>query len=492
MLLNGILLTPILCLPLLALARSRRQLHGIHVVGALVLMVLTLFAGWQTAWNGTLQSERILSLYCDAFTALMLLIIGVVGFFISLYTVEYLNRELHAGDEGIGRLRIFYLLIHSFFFAMLLCVLSANMGVMWIAMEATTLASAFLVGFHTSKRSMEAAWKYMTICSVGIALAMLGVVFLHLSAAALTGLPGYRELNWAFLYSCGAQLNPAVVKLAMIFGLIGFGTKAGLAPMHTWLPDAHSEAPSSVSALLSGVLLNTAVYCLVRLHAISARCIGPAYSGRLLMIFGVLSVIIAAIFILTQRDYKRLLAYSSVEHMGLICLGFGFFSPASVAAVLFHMLNHSVTKTFMFLASGRILQRYGTKEIHRVKGVIQTLPVTGTVFLLGIFAITGFPPFGIFFSKLALLMAIFKGGALWLGIALVALLGLVFAGFAITLLRMVYGPVPERVKDKTPEGLLTRTALISLMTLAVVLGVCMPPILSVLIRQAATVILGGA
>lgn len=492
MVLNAVLFTPVAALPLLALARSRKQMHGIHVAAAFVLMLLALWTAAQTAALKVMESSFPFPLYIDGFSGLMVLIIGVMGFLVSLYTVEYLNREEAHEELDVNRVRLFYLLLNGFFAAMLLCVLSVNVGIMWIAMEATTLSSVFLVGFHYNKRSMEAAWKYMTICSVGIALALLAVVFLHLSASALTGLPDYRELNWVFLYNTAKELDPGVLKLAMVFALVGFGTKAGLAPMHTWLPDAHSEAPSPVSALLSGVLLNSSVYCLVRFHAISAQCVGPAYSGRLLMLFGFMSVAVAAVFILTQRDYKRLLAYSSIEHMGLICLGMGFFSPASVAAVLFHTVNHSITKIMMFLASGRILQRYGTKEIHRVRGVIRALPVTGTVFLLGIFGITGFPPFGIFFSKLALLLAMFRGGFLWGGILLVVLLSLVFVGFAVTLLRMVYGEVPERGRGTEPEGPLTRLVLVLLLVLAVWIGFHMPDTLAVLIHNATRMILGGA
>ena len=280
--------------------------------------------------------------------------------------------------------------MHSFLFTMVLALSVKNMGIMWIAIEATTLASAFLVGFYNHKHALEAAWKYVIICSVGIAIALLGIIFLHLSSIDV--LKSQQFLDWTALYDNAKSLKSSIARFAFIFILIGFGTKAGLAPMHTWLPDAHSQAPSPISALLSGVLLNSAMYAIFRTTAIVNRNLGGSvYTGRLLMAVGILSMLTAAIFILTQKDYKRLLAYSSIEHMGIIAVSLGIFTPLSVFGALLHMINHSLTKSMLFLSSGNILQKYNTKQIRKIKGVLKLLPVSGTAFLLGLFAIAGTP-----------------------------------------------------------------------------------------------------
>ena len=265
--------------------------------------------------------------YVDSLSIIVLDIVLVIGFIVSIYSVGYLRMEIKDGKMGASRLGLYYILVYAFLFTMILALTVNNMGVMWIAIEATTLASVFLVGFQNDKHSLEAAWKYVMICSVGIAIALLGIILLHLSS--INVLKSGDLLEWTALYANAAALKQPIARLAFLFILVGFGTKAGLAPMHTWLPDAHSQAPSPISALLSGVLLNSAMYGIVRVVAIVNRNLGSSeYTGRLLIASGLLSILTAAVFLLTQKDYKRLLAYSSVEHMGIIAIAIGAFYTA--------------------------------------------------------------------------------------------------------------------------------------------------------------------
>jgi hydrogenase-4 component F len=372
---------------------------------------------------------------------------------------------------------------------MVLVMTVRSMGMMWVAVEATTLASVFLVGFYGDQHAIEAAWKYIIICSVGIAIAMLGIVFLHIASIDVLDKGSY--LNWTALYENAEKLNKPMCRLAFIFLLVGFGTKAGLAPMHTWLPDAHSQAPSPVSALLSGVLLNTAMYGIIRSVAIFNKTLGDSrFTGTLLVASGLLSIVTAAVFIFMQKDFKRLLAYSSIEHMGIIALALGVFTPLSVFGALFHMINHSITKSMLFLTSGSLLHKYKTKQIDRITGVLKLLPVSGTVFFLGLLAIAGTPPFGVFASELSVLKALFDDDRLLTGILTAILLALVFAGMAYTIFEMFLGDPPPGTKAGEYD-IVGLACLILLMSVALAFGLFMPVELKALLESAAQIVMGG-
>ncbi|HWQ30115.1 MAG TPA: hydrogenase 4 subunit F, partial [Negativicutes bacterium] len=422
-------------------------------------------------------------------TVIILDIVLLIGFMASIYSIEYMEEEIHTGKLAPGRLKVFYVLMHSFIFTMVLALTVKNMGIMWVAIEATTLASAFLVGLTNDKYSLEAAWKYVIICSVGIAVALLGITLLHLSSIGV--LKNSQFLDWTALYNNAAALKSSICRLAFIFILVGFGTKAGLAPMHTWLPDAHSQAPSPISALLSGVLLNSAMYGIIRTVAIVNRNLGDSeYTGRLLIAVGLLSITAAAIFILTQKDYKRLLAYSSIEHMGIIAVAIGIFTPISVFGALLHMINHSLTKSMLFLSAGSILQKYDTKQISRISGVLKALPVTGMVFLLGLFAIAGTPPFSVFSSELSVIAAMFQSDRFLLGMGVAVLLAVVFAGIAATMFKMFYGTPGEDIKPGEDNIPGTVCAVILLVMISAT-GLFMPEGLKNLITNAQNIIIGG-
>jgi len=365
-------------------------------------------------------------LYADALSGVTLLVIAFVGFTAVLYSIGYLREDIRAGNGGggerAGRLRLYYTLMNLFLFSMLVVPVTNSLGVLWIAIEGTTLASLFLVSFYETREALEAAWKYVIVGSVGIALGLFGTILTYHSAVRVLGTS--YDLNWSLLVRVASQLNPEVMRLALLFILVGYGTKAGLAPMHTWLPDAHSEAPSPISALLSGVLLNCAMYAILRFYALATPSLGRPYPNALLLGFGLLSLLVATLFIFRQHDYKRLLAYSSVEHMGIVAVGVAFGGVLGLTGALWQLINHAVAKSLMFFASGHVLLRYGTKEIAQVPGVVRVLPVTGSMLVLGGLALTGTPPFGIFASELTIFAAGFRNGhapAATIAVALIAL-----------------------------------------------------------------------
>lgn len=486
----GVLLLaiPVIAVLLFLIFKADKTLHIISVASSSVLIIAAAFitrkvmlSGVATALDGFF--------YVDSLSIIVLDIVLIIGLMASVYSVGYMNEEIRHGKLVAGRLRFYYVFMYSFIFAMVLALTVKNMGIMWIAIEATTLASVFLVGFYNDRYALEAAWKYVIICSVGIAVALLGIVLLHLSS--INVLENSEFLDWVALYNNAGALNSGVARFAFIFILVGFGTKAGLAPMHTWLPDAHSQAPSPISALLSGVLLNSAMYGIIRSVAIVNRSLGSSvFTGRLLIAFGFLSIATAAVFILTQKDYKRLLAYSSIEHMGIIAVAIGAFTPLSVFGGLFHMINHSLTKSMLFFSSGNILQKYNTKHISRIKGVLKVLPVSGTVFLLGLFAIAGTPPFSVFSSEFSVVAALFAGKSFLLGAVLVLLLAAVFAGIAVALFSMFHGQADgQQVRGEI--NIAGTVCIAALFVTVALMGLFMPEGLKELISNAQRIVTGG-
>jgi hydrogenase-4 component F len=409
----------------------------------------------------------------------------------SVYSVGYLEEEVKNGELSRKRFRTYYILMYSFIFTIIFALVVKNIGVMWIAIEATTLASVFLVGFHNGKNALEAAWKYIIICSVGIAIALLGIIFLQISSG--DALQGSQYLDWTALYNNATSLNGSTLRLAFIFILIGFGTKAGLAPMHTWLPDAHSQAPSPISALLSGVLLNGAMYGIIRTVAIVNKSFGSSiFTGRILIAVGILSIVTAAIFIITQKDYKRLLAYSSIEHMGIIAVAIGVFTPLAVFGALLHMINHSFTKAMLFLSSGNVLQKYKTKEISKVKGMLKLLPVTGIVFLLGLFAIAGTPPFSVFTSELLVISSVFQNNNFLVGALIIILLAVIFTGIALTMFKTFFGNDTTEGIKKGEINIPGVVVIVTLFVAIAVTGIFIPNAIKTLIENAASIVTGGA
>ncbi len=459
---------PLAAALLTALPLPRRGRHGVGVAAGIALL-LSAVAVFVSIGDAPLRGLRGY-LFADAVSGFFLLVVGVVGAAVTAYLPAYLDAEAaqRPGQQRLGR---FYALIFLFLFAVSVVCLTDNLGLLWVGIEATTLASAFLVAHSRSREALEAAWKYLILCSVGIAFAFLGTILVYGSAARLLASP---TLAWQSLMDLAPQFNPQLMRLGFVFVLIGYGTKVGLAPLHTWLPDAHSQAPSPVSALLSGLLLNCSFYGLLRYHSLASRTLGPDFSGNLLLAMGLLSLAVALPFIVVQRDFKRLLAYSSVEHMGVIAVGFGLGGGAAFGALL-HLLNHSLTKTLLFLSGGAIQLTYGSRKIRDVHGLLGSLPVTGMVFLLGGLALTGLPPFGIFLSELYILKGGLEAGRVWPALTFLILLVAIFVGFAAHLLRMCFGSAPAGVTP--PRGRTLQWIPAALLGLAVVPGLHVPEFL---------------
>ncbi len=428
-------------------------------------------------------------LFVDSFGALMLALIAFVGLAATLYSAAYMRHELATGHVTARQVLYYHLWFHLFQLSMVAAVVVDNLGFLWVAIEATTLVSAILVGFYNRRTSLEAAWKYVILCGAGIAFALLGLILLY-HAGVQAGLSPAAALDWTRLLDAAPRLNPALVRLAFALALVGFGTKAGLAPMHSWLPDAHSQAPSPVSAVLSGVLLNTALYAVLRLYMVARRALGPGFPNGVLLTFGLMSLLVAGLFILVQRDFKRLLAYSSVEHMGLICIGIGLGGPVGLFGAVLHMVGHSLTKSLLFFTAGNLGHRYHTYRMDRIRGALHTLPVTGPMLVAGTLVITGMPPGGLFLSEFSIVAAGFATGRAWAGVLVLAGIALAFAGMMLHLKEMALGLAPAGLPTGERYTWATAPLLLALVP-ALLIGLWLPPGLTGLIRQVAGLLGGG-
>src|SRR3990170_7721680 len=455
--------------------------HGISkyisIAGSFIALVYNIYLNYNIYTYKTIQGFNNF-FYVDALTILTTQIVTIVAFAASLYSAGYMEAELHWGKISEKKLQWYYFLMHMFIFTMLLVCVLNNLGVMWVAIEGTTLATTFLVGFYNGKQHQEAAWKYIILCSVGITLALFGVILTYHSAKGVLGEIGYA-LNWSDLRTVADKFEPHLMKLAFLFILVGYGTKAGLAPMHTWLPDAHSQAPSPISALFSGVLINCSMYGIIRYHILTSKCVGSDYSCTLLMIFGLISIIVSVPFILIQKDYKRLLAFSSVEHIGVIALGIGFGGMYSVYGAELHTFNHAVTKALLFFCAGNLFLKYHTTEMERIRGAIRTTPITGIILIIGVFAITGTPPFNIFVSEFMVLADGFASGNAFIIIfssLLVVCITLIFIGYIYNIFKMIFGVSPEAI----PKGEISKftiAAMCFLLVFVLVISFYVPPLL---------------
>lgn len=441
-----------LVLPLATAAASlaTRQaglLKAVNIVGSLLTggLVFTLVA--RVLRDGPFAQGW---LYVDALSALLLVVVGFLTFTATLFSASYMAAEVAEGHVRPAMLPRYYALLQLFAFTMLAVLVVENLGLMWVGVEATTLATTLLVAFYFNRSALEAAWKYVMVCNVGILFALLGTILLYYAQVSAGG--GGAALSRTALAAASGSLDPFLVKLAFVFILIGYGTKAGLAPMHTWLPDAHSQAPSPVSGLLSGALLSCALYVLIRNLGIVTAVLGGGFVQAGLLLFGLLSVAVAVPFILVQHDIKRLLAYSSVEHVGIVSFGLGIGTPLALYGAAFHILNHAVAKSALFYLAGVISQRYRTKHMLRIRGLLAAMPAVGTMFLVAVLAIVGTPPLNVFFSKFAIVAAAFAAGRPVLGALLLLLLAGVFAGMLYYATRMLFGAAPGSLATPRRQG----------------------------------------
>jgi hydrogenase-4 component F len=433
-------------------------------------------------------------LYVDSLSCFFLFTVAAVTLLAASGSVGYLSAEETAGRLSSFQVRLYFIFFGLFASLMLASLETGNLGLLFVLIEASTLASAALVGLEGRASSLEAAWKYVIISSLGVTIALAGTLFLFYSASSLHLSPDLR-LTWPYLFAHAHDLAPASLRLAFLLAVVGYGTKVGLAPMHTWLPDAHAEAPSPASAMLSAALLNTGMYAIVRFLAIASARLGGTFPRVVLLVFGFLSVTIGVLFMVRRGNFKRLFAYSSVEHMGIIAVALGFGGVLGLYGALLHTLNHAIAKAVLFLSSGDIALRYKTREAAGVRGVLAAVPLTGGVLLLGSLAVLGSPPFGLFLSELTIVRAGFASASPVLPLLLLGLLAVAFIAFARTTTGMATGEPSAASPDVGVSPYAGRavglTAVVPVavgLTALLVLGLWIPAGLDTVIRHALAVL----
>ncbi|HZP88421.1 MAG TPA: hydrogenase 4 subunit F [Burkholderiales bacterium] len=420
--------------------------------------------------------------FVDAFNVFLVTLTAFVGFTTAVFSRIYMRVEQDRGKLSPKRLRLYHGMYQLFMFTMLLALLTNNVGILWVAMEAATLATVLLVSLYRTPASIEAAWKYFILCGVGIAQALFGTILLYLAAERVLG-SGGSALLWTHLNDVKGQLEPTVLAIAFVFLLVGYGTKVGLVPLHNWLPDAHAEGPTPISAVLSGLLLNVALYAVVRNKVLVDAALGTHAAGTLMMGFGLLSVIVAALFLSRQKDIKRLFAYSSIEHMGIATFAFGMGGAVASFAGLLHMTAHSLTKSAIFFAVGHAAQKTGTQIIDDIRGLIHVSPAVGWGLMIGGIAILGIPPFGVFASEFLILTTAMKDHP-WATPILLLGLALAFASIFSRLQAMVLG---ESTAERLPHPPALFPVFVHLL-IVLLLGLWIPPYLANWYRQAAAMI----
>lgn len=393
----AIVLSPLLGAIFLGFFGHRKMAPKINVAISFATFALSIDLAWSVLTNGPMlyAGEQ---LYADAFSALFVTITGFVGATTSIFSLRYMKIQQDNGHLTTDRTRIYLSLYQVFILTMLLVLVSNNLGLLWVALEGATLATVLLVAWSRSPASVKAAWKYFILCGVGIAQALFGTILLYFAAEKMLG-PGGTALLWTHLNGVKTQLEPTVIALAFIFFIVGYGTKVGLVPLHSWLPDAHAEGPTPISAVLSGLLLNVALYAILRVKVLADGTLHNGLTSHLLMGFGLISMLLASLSMWKRQDIKRLFAYSSIEHMGLAAFAFGLGGPMGNFAGLLHMTAHSLVKSSIFFVVGHAVQTSGSQKIGEIRNLLTRIPALGWALVVGGFAITGTPPFAIFSSE---------------------------------------------------------------------------------------------
>ncbi len=423
----------------------------------------------------------------DSLGAIFLALVAITSFLTGIYSISYINKTLENGKTGYRKQCTYYGFFNLFLAAIILVILSENTILMWVAIEATTAISALLVCLYRKQTSLEAAWKYIVICSVGVAFGLYGTILFFSSMSRWADSPE-QAASWLQSVQLAPNMDPTLAIIAFVFVLIGFGTKAGLFPLHTWLPDAYGEAPAPVSALLSSALSNCAFLVIIRFYAIAIKAAGPHLPQTLLLVFGMLSIAVGALFILVQRNIKRLLAYSSIENMGIVALAFGIGGPSGIFAGLLHALCNSIAKASAFCVSGDIEIQYGTSDTHAVKGVMNAMPISGVFFGISVLALAGLPPFNVFISEFFVLYSVVDSGKIVLCIITMLLLATVFAGIVRMVTGILLGKTsPDISRSKSS---LARLAPLALFIIIISwMGIRLPQPVIVLIENATEIIL---
>ena len=434
----AVLLTSLVGATVLAAVRDYRWSARLNVLFCLIalLFALLLFLGRPPVND---------YLFADDLNVVFLVLNALVGFTTSIFSASYIGHELETGRLTPGYIRFYHAMFQMMLFGMDLALVANNIGLMWVAVELATLTTVMMVGIYRTHEAIEAAWKYFILGSVGIALALFGTILVYLAAVSAIG-EGLGSMAWSNLLRHAGALDPSLLNVAFVFLLLGYGTKVGLAPMHAWLPDAHAEGPTPVSAVLSGLLLNVALYALLRFKMLLAANPGAIAVGPLMITLGLGSLVFAAFMLYRRRDIKRMFAYSSIEHMGIITFAFGMGGPLGNFAGLLQMTMHSLTKSAIFFTVGHIAQVTGTQKIADIRGLTTSHPMLGWTLVAGVAAIAGLPPFGVFTSEFLILTSAFSFAP---ALALIAAFGLLvaFGALLLHLGRVAFG---EPVRDPVP------------------------------------------
>jgi hydrogenase-4 component F len=420
--------------------------------------------------------------FIDPLNVFLVTLTAFVGFTTALFSRRYMDTERDHGKMTPMRLRLYHSMYQLFTLDMLVALTTNNMGLLWVAMEAATLATVLLVSVYRTAASLEAAWKYFILCGVGIAQALFGTILLYLAADRVLG-AGAGALLWTNLSAVKAQLQPTIMALAFVFLLVGYGTKVGLVPLHSWLPDAHAEGPTPISAVLSGLLLNVALYALLRCKTLAAGALHSHLPGDMMVGFGLLSVLVSAFFLSRQKDVKRMFAYSSIEHMGLMTFAFGLGGPIANFAGLLHMTVHSLIKSSIFFSVGHAAQNARTQIMDDIRGLLISSPAVGWGLMLGALAILGMPPFGVFASEFLILTTAMRMLP-WSTPLLLLALAVAFAAVFRRVQQMVFGEASAPALARQPVAL----PVFAHLGLGLMLGLYIPPFLTAWYQQAAAMI----
>lgn len=430
----AVLIIPAIAAILLALISAYR-------LGALINVAATALTLAASSVLVIVRPAPTLYLHVDDFNIFLVVLNTFVAFTTSVFSASYIAHELSTGRLTAGYLRFYHAMYQMLMMAMNLALLANNIGLMWVAIELATLTTVLMVGIYRTPAALEAAWKYFILGSVGIALALFGTILIYLAARPTMG-QGMESMAWTQLVAHAASFDPALLNLAFVFLLLGYGTKVGLAPLHAWLPDAHAEGPTPISAVLSGLLLNVALYVLLRFKILLTANASALAPGALMVGMGLVSLLFAVLMLYRRRDIKRMFAYSSIEHMGIITFAFGMGGPLASFAGLFHMTMHSLTKSAIFFAVGHISQAKGTQKIADIRGLTESHPILGWGLVLGVIAIAGMPPFGIFMSEFLIISSTFAREPL-LAIPLVLGLLIGIGALALRMQGLAFGPASE-------------------------------------------------
>lgn len=484
MIFNLMLFFPLLGMIFFVLFGRSRFVGLFNIIFSLITFITSICLGFELFTKGSLLfwSNQF---YIDNFSIIMLVLTTFISVTVAIFSNNYMQHNLDSGRINLKIRQLYYVMYQAFIGTMLLVYSSNNIGILWVAVEGATLSTVLLVSLYRTPASIEAAWKYFILCIVGIALALFGTACVYFSANNIsTNISG--AMLWTTLYQHATLLDPKILTIAFVFLLVGYGTKVGLVPFHFWLPDAHSESPAPMSALLSGLLLNVGVYALVRFKMLVDPTVANHLAGHLMMAFGLLSFVVAGFFIYRQWNIKRMFSYSSIEHLGLITFSFGLGGPIATFVGLFYMIVHSLVKSAIFMSVGNVIQLTASQDMNKIRGLINMQPTIGWTLLISTMAIAGFPPFGIFNSELMLIITTIKQN-IFLSLIIIFGLIVVLAGLLKNLQPVIFGHGTKT----TSTAKISLSPIILNLSLALCLGLYIPPVLYHYLQQA-TLLISGA